>query len=176
MKNVDAALTWRTASEKDNDHFDVERSLNGTDFVKIGQVKGQGNSVVPTDYTLTDAGIGRRVSGIVYYRLTQVDADGTSTHSPVRSVTFTPVLTPAISLFPNPATTTTSLDLTQLPTGSYSVSVLDAAGRTVLSATLAAGQAHPLDLNTIASGTYLVLVRGQNNGQLITLTKRLIKE
>ncbi len=176
LKNVDAALSWRTASEKDNDHFDVERSLNGTDFVKIGQVKGQGNSVVPTDYTLTDAGIGRRVSGIVYYRLTQVDADGTSTHSPVRSVTFTPVLTPAISLFPNPATTTTSLDLTQLPTGSYSVSVLDAAGRTVLSATLAAGQAHPLDLNTIASGTYLVLVRGQNNGQLITLTKRLIKE
>ncbi|MGY3090756.1 putative repeat protein (TIGR01451 family) [Hymenobacter sp. UYAg731] len=176
VKNLDAALLWHTAQEKNNDHFDVERSLNGTDFVKIGEVKGQGSKTTPTEYALTDAGIGPKAKGLVYYRLKQVDTDGETSYSPVRPVTFTTALVPAITLFPNPATTGTQLDLSQLPTGRYQVSVLDATGRIVLNTTLEAGLAHALDLNTIASGTYNVLVRGQSNGQTINLTKRLIKE
>ncbi|WP_394368980.1 T9SS type A sorting domain-containing protein [Hymenobacter ruricola] len=174
VKNLDAALTWATASEKNNDHFNVERSLNGTDFVKIAQVKGQGSTSAATSYALTDAGIGNKVSGLVYYRLQQVDADGTATYSPVRTVAFTKgAVEPAISLAPNPAAGSTQLDLTALPAGTYQVSVLDATGRVVLSAAHTAGMAHALDLNTIASGTYVVLVRGQNG---TNLTKRLIKE
>jgi hypothetical protein len=174
-KNLDAQLAWTTASEKDNDHFDVERSLNGTDFVKIAEVKGQGSSTRATDYTRTDAGIGAKAAGLVYYRLKQVDVDGTTTFSPVRTVSFGKVV-PAITLYPNPATSATSLDLTLLPTGAYRVSVLDAAGRVVLNTTLEAGLTHALDLNTIASGTYTLLVRGENGGQVVNLTKRLIKE
>ncbi|WP_310394508.1 Ig-like domain-containing protein [Hymenobacter sp.] len=177
VRNMDAALVWRTASEKNNDHFDVERSLNGTDFVKFEEVKGQGTSSAPTDYALTDSGIGAKVSGPVYYRLKQVDADGTSAYSPVRTVAFIrAAAAPAIGLFPNPATAATQLDLSQLPAGSYQVRVLDATGRTVLSTRLTAGRAHALDLNTIASGTYTVLVRGTNGGQVVNLAKRLIKE
>ncbi|GAB2852407.1 T9SS type A sorting domain-containing protein [Hymenobacter ruber] len=176
VKNVDAALLWHTAQEKNNDHFEVERSLNGTDFVKIGEVKGQGSKTTATEYALTDAGIGPKAKGLVYYRLKQVDTDGETSYSPVRTVTFTTAITPAIALFPNPATTGTQLDLTQLPTGRYQVSILDATGRIVLNTTLEAGLAHALDLNTIASGTYNLLVRGQANGQPINLTKRLIKE
>ena len=174
----DAKLTWATASEKNNDYFDVERSLNGTDFVKIGQVKGQGSKSAPTDYALTDAGIGTKVNGTVYYRLQQVDADGTATYSPVRTAAFIKALAlaPAITLFPNPATTTTKLDLTQLPTGTYQVSLLDATGRVVLNTTLSAGLIHGLNLNSLASGTYTVLVHGQNGSETINLTKRLIKE
>jgi hypothetical protein len=176
VKNLDAALLWHTAQEKNNDHFDVERSLNGTDFVKIGEVKGQGSKTTTTEYALTDAGIGPKAKGLVYYRLKQVDTDGETSYSPVRTVTFTTPLVPAIALFPNPATTGTQLDLTQLPTGRYQVSVLDATGRIVLNTTLEAGLAHALDLNTIASGTYNLLVRGQANGQTINLTKRFIKQ
>ena len=174
-KNLDALLTWNTASEKSNDHFDVERSLNGTDFVKIDEVRGQGTSSSATDYARTDVGIGAKANGLVYYRLKQVDTDGTSSYSPVRTVRFGKVV-PAIALFPNPATAATSLDLTALPAGSYQVSVLDATGRTVLFTTLDAGLAHTLQLNTIASGTYTLLVRGTNGGQVVNLTKRLIKE
>ncbi len=176
VQNIDAHLTWHTASEKNNDHFDVERSLDGTAFVQAAQVKGQGTVSAPTAYTLTDKGIGAKVSGNVYYRLRQVDTDGTATYSPVRTVAFTKAAAPAIGLFPNPATAATQLDLRQLPAGTYQVSILDAVGRVVLSAALDAGRAHPLDLNTIASGTYTVLVRGQNNGQPLILTKRLVKE
>ncbi|WP_354584898.1 T9SS type A sorting domain-containing protein [Hymenobacter sp. UYCo722] len=174
-KNLDAQLAWNTASEKNSDHFNVERSLNGTDFVKIDEVKGQGTSTSATDYARTDVGIGAKADGLVYYRLKQVDTDGTSSYSPVRTVRFGKVV-PAIALFPNPATTATNLDLTALPAGSYQVSVLDATGRVVLFTTLDAGLTHALQLNTIASGSYVLLVRGANGGQVVNLTKRLIKE
>ncbi|GAA4026229.1 hypothetical protein GCM10022409_07760 [Hymenobacter glaciei] len=174
-KNLDALLTWNTASEKNSDRFEVERSLNGTDFVKIDEVRGQGTGSSATDYARTDVRIGAKANGLVYYRLKQVDTDGASIYSPVRSVRFGQVA-PAIALFPNPATTATSLDLTALPAGSYQVSVLDAAGRVVLYTTLEAGLSHALQLNTIASGSYTLLVRGANGGQVVNLTKRLVKE
>ncbi|MDQ2770282.1 MAG: T9SS type A sorting domain-containing protein, partial [Bacteroidota bacterium] len=173
-KSLDAVLAWTTASEKNSDHFDVERSLNGTDFVKIDQVLAQGTSTRAIDYTSLDAGIGAKAPA-AYYRLKQVDLDGTSSYSPVRTVRFGKVA-PAIALYPNPATSATQLDLTALPAGSYQVSVLDAAGRVVLHTTLEAGLTHALDLNTIASGTYMLLVRGQDGGPALNLTKRLVKE
>jgi uncharacterized repeat protein (TIGR01451 family) len=172
VKNLDAALAWTTASEKSNDHFDVERSLNGTDYAKIGEVKGQGSKSSATAYALTDAGIGAKAAGLVYYRLRQVDTDGTATYSPVRSVSFTKAQTPALVLYPNPAAASTQMDLSQLPAGSYEVSVLDATGRVVLRAVREAGLSQALNLNTIASGTYTVRVQGQG----LSLTKRLLKE
>ena len=56
------------------------------------------------------------------------------------------------------------------------MSVLDAAGRLVLNTTLQAGLTHALNLNTIATGTYMLLVRGQDGGPALNLTKRLVKE
>jgi hypothetical protein len=58
----------------------------------------------------------------------------------------------------------------------YQVSVLDATGRMVLSSMYDSTVAHSLQLNTIASGTYLVVARGQNGGQPVIFNKRLIKE
>ena len=177
VKNVDAQLAWTTASEKNNDHFDVERSLTGTSFLKIGQVKGQGNSSSLTEYALIDVGIGAKATGLVYYRLKQVDLDGTTSFSPVRTVAFTnTAVVPAIVIYPNPAAANTQLDLTQLPAGNYQVSILDATGRVVLGTSLSAGSVRTLNLSTIASGAYVVLVRGHNDGKLVNLTKRLIKE
>ncbi|GAC1375319.1 MAG: hypothetical protein NVSMB30_19230 [Hymenobacter sp.] len=176
VKNADAQLTWRTASEKNNDHFEVERSVDGVDFVKIGQVQGRGTAAAPTDYALTDAGVGAKASGTLYYRLKQVDANGASTYSPVRAVTFNQLSAPALGLFSNPATDAAQIDLTQLPSGSYRVRVLDGLGREVLGATMAAGLTHQLDLRALASGAYTVRVTAQAGGQSLTLAKRLLKE
>lgn len=177
VKNVDAQLNWRTASEKNNDHFDIERSLTGTEFVKIGQVRGQGTTTSLTDYALTDAGIGVLARGLVYYRLRQVDTDGQTAYSPVRSLSFGPSAGKlAIGLVPNPAAGGTSLDLTQMPSGTYQVSLVDAMGRVVRGLRLSAGQTHLLDLRPLASGTYTVLVRGESGGQVVHLAKRLVKQ
>jgi hypothetical protein len=179
VQNRDALLNWATASEKNNDHFEVERSFDGTSFAKIGTIAGHGTTATASAYTLTDAGVAAKATGSVYYRLRQVDLDGTATYSPVRSVSFTKAAAPvALSLFPNPAQATTQLDLSQLPaSGSYQVRLLDATGRTVLATTLAGGLPQPLDVQQLATGTYHVLVTGQlADGSAFRQTLRLTKE
>jgi uncharacterized repeat protein (TIGR01451 family) len=181
VANRDALLSWHTASEKNNHHFDIERSFDGNSFTNIGQLAGHGTTSAASAYAFTDASVAAKATGPVYYRLRQVDLDGTATFSPVRSVRFTTSAeaTPvALSLYPNPAQASTQLDLSQLPaTGSYQVQLLDATGRTVLSRTLAGGLPQPLDVQQLASGTYLVRVAGQlADGSAFNQTLRLTKE
>ncbi|MBO2012247.1 T9SS type A sorting domain-containing protein [Hymenobacter negativus] len=172
VNNADAALAWTTASEKNNARFEVERSLNGTDYAWIGQVNGQGSTSQATAYALTDAGIGPKAAGLVYYRLKQVDADGAFSYSPVRSLSFAKNLAPALGLYPNPAAGATTLDLRQLPAGAYEVRVLDATGRVVVQVVRAAGLAQALGLEALASGSYTVQVLGQG----LRLSTRLVKQ
>ncbi|KAA5547400.1 T9SS type A sorting domain-containing protein [Adhaeribacter rhizoryzae] len=76
-------LTWSTASEKNNDYFELERSADGKTYAKIGQEKGKGTTNSRQMYTLRD---NRASQGTYYYRLKQVDLDGTFTYSNVIAV------------------------------------------------------------------------------------------
>ncbi|MGV3642348.1 MAG: hypothetical protein ACO1NZ_17630, partial [Adhaeribacter sp.] len=76
-------LEWATATEKNNDRFEVERSTNGVTFTKIAEVKGNGNATAKRTYSLRDAKASR---GTHYYRLKQVDFDGTSEYSKMIAV------------------------------------------------------------------------------------------
>ncbi|MCB2409806.1 Ig-like domain-containing protein [Hymenobacter lucidus] len=154
----DAQLIWRTAQEHNNDHFDVERSTDQEAFTVVGTVAGHGTTTSATSYTYTDRGVGASFSGTVYYRLRQVDTDGTSTYSPVRSVNIEG--TQELSVYPNPATGPATLDLRVLPAGSYQVTLVDAVGRQLRSTALSGGQQHPLLLDGLPRGTYVLLVRG----------------
>jgi hypothetical protein len=158
-----AQLDWATASEKQNAYFVVERSLTGrTDsFLALGQVAGHGSVITTSTYHFTDAKAAA-AGQLVYYRLRQVDEDGTSTYSPVRTVAFAPVGIISLSVYPNPTVgSSTSLDLSALPaTATYQVRLLDATGRTARQWQLAGGQPQALDVATLASGTYLLLVSG----------------
>jgi hypothetical protein len=173
VHTVDAQLTWRTATERNNAYFEVQRSRDGRTFVGLARVAGQGSTSSATSYDYTDAGIGQNATGLVYYRLHQVDRDETDSYSPVQTVRFGPATAPAIALFPNPATATTSLDLSLLPAGQYQVRVLDNVGREVLNTTGEGGNVRALDLHAVANGTYIVLVRGTDGQQF---AKRLVKE
>ncbi|WP_133274385.1 beta strand repeat-containing protein [Hymenobacter radiodurans] len=165
-----ALLTWATASEKNNDHFDVERSVNGTTFERVGTVKGNGSTTTAHQYSFVDAGASR-FGQQLYYRLRQVDTDGTEAFSPVRTVTFAPQ-TVQVTLYPNPATTTTTLDLSTLPLGTYSVTLIDMTGRTLITEQVAGGIRQPLMVSQLPAGTYLVRIQGTNTN----LTQRLVKQ
>ncbi|GAA4354289.1 hypothetical protein GCM10023185_15920 [Hymenobacter saemangeumensis] len=172
LKNGAAVLTWNTASEKNNDHFRVERSLNGQEFVAVGQVAGQGTSNQPKAYTFTDPSIARLGSANVYYRLQQVDTDGQTSVSPVRSVALPGELAAAkVLLYPNPATSTVTLSLAQLPDGMCQVQIFGLAGKQVRTLALPAGQTHELDINGLPAGVYLVKVQSATGTQ----TQRLVK-
>jgi VCBS repeat-containing protein len=177
-----ALLDWATASEKNNAYFSVERSRTGqpTSFVAIGQLAGQGTTAAAHSYRFADPNAAATAS-TVYYRLHQVDADGTSTYSPVRAVSFGAAAPAAgsLALYPNPvAEAGTRLDLGALPaTATYQVRLLDATGRASRQWALAGGQPQPLDLAGLAPGHYLLVVSGpQADGTALRQVLHLTKE
>jgi hypothetical protein len=77
--STDVTLDWTTASESNNSHFEVERSLNGSDWSTIGTVAAGAGSQ-ENSYNFTDA----MASGAeIWYRLRQVDIDGQAQYSHV---------------------------------------------------------------------------------------------
>lgn len=76
-------LTWSTASEINNDYFEVQKSVDGTNFETIGNIQGVGNSTVQNDYQFIDHDA---EYDIVYYRLKQVDFDGTISYSKIKRI------------------------------------------------------------------------------------------
>lgn len=171
----DARLTWATASETDNDYFGVERSFDGVSFTSLGKVAGHGTTNTFSNYTYNDAGVAAKATGPVYYRLRQVNLDGTSTYSPVRTVAFEKGAA-AIKMYPNPATPNDNqltLDLLTLPQGEYQASLINVLGSKVATYTVRGGETQPLALPTsLAPGTYIMTVQGQG----VHLTQRLARQ
>lgn len=94
-------VEWTTATERNNDHFVLERSDDAINFTEIARVAGAGNSIEPLDYSYTDYDIR---NGDNYYRLWQVDYDGTRTASEIIVATCVDetVDAPEVLAYPNP--------------------------------------------------------------------------
>lgn len=80
IENKKVKINWSTATEKDNDHFEIQRSIDGNNFNTIGSKPGKGNSTIIQHYLFLDD---QPLKGVSYYRLKQVDIDGKSTYSKV---------------------------------------------------------------------------------------------
>jgi hypothetical protein len=141
-------LTWATASEKNSRHFEVERSADGVAFVAIGTVAAAGTTATARTYALRDAALPAGAS-VLYYRLRQVDLDGTAHYSPVRSV----AVASGLSLYPNPALGG-GATLSGVAPGA-AVQVLDALGRVAATATADATGTAALAAG-LAPGVYVV--------------------
>jgi len=95
-KGAEVKLNWQTASETNNDHFEIFRSKNGTDWQIFEEVKGAGTSTDFHNYLTTDAS---PFQGASYYKLKQVDFDGNSESY----IMFIQMPIVSVSTYPNPA-------------------------------------------------------------------------
>lgn len=100
VRNVNK-ITWATASEINNSHFIVERSYENEGFEDIGKVDGQGESLETSTYEFDDADIER--NGNYFYRLKQVDLDGTSDYSPTLVINVMRKGQLNVNIYPIPA-------------------------------------------------------------------------
>jgi Secretion system C-terminal sorting domain len=98
QKNNTVDLLWSTASEKQNSHFEVQRSANGHDWATIGTVKGNGTTAAKNDYTFTDFS---PLNNVNYYRLKQVDFDDKFEYSSTKSV-YMSANDKKFTVYPNP--------------------------------------------------------------------------
>lgn len=146
-----AVLTWRTASEESNAGFEVHRNAPGSDWVKIGFVEGAGSTSEAQSYTFTDEA---PASGTNYYRLRQVDFDGSAEYSGIASASF--LRGGAVELYPNPSQGLFRLTLPETPEGAVSFRVVDASGRVVHERTEAdaAFRQYDFELDFLPAGTY----------------------
>jgi len=155
-----ALLRWNTASEKNNDRFEVEASTDGQRFARIGTVVGHGNTSSSTDYRFVDEKLMAYSANLVYYRLRQVDANGTATYSLTRSVAVSGAERPQLAVYPTVAVS--GQPLRYRYTGpalaaDATLDVFDMVGRQVSSQPAeAAGSLFPKLLPT---GWYLVRLR-----------------
>jgi hypothetical protein len=150
-------LAWTTATEVNSAAFGVERSLDGVTFRTVGTVPAAGTSATPRAYSLLDQQLPAGVP-VLYYRLQQLDQDGTFSYSPVRAVALSNAAPTRLTLAPNPTTGAATL---RGAAAHASVQLYDAVGRLVLTATadatgtarlvLPAGQ--PLGVYVVRTGS-----------------------
>ncbi len=141
-----ALLTWTTASEKNNAVFNIEQSTNGTDFQTIGQVKGHGTTAETTNYNFEHT---TPSVGINYYRLKQVDNDGASTYSAVRSVLFGKT-----GLVVKPTLVRDALNVVVSDDAATTVSIFNISGQQMMSAKVQGEQS--LDVSALPTGLYMI--------------------
>ncbi|WP_276485102.1 PKD domain-containing protein [Paraflavitalea pollutisoli] len=126
--NGHTLLTWATAQEEDNDHFDIERSLDGKQYTTIGKIPGAGRSSTLQPYSFSDQ---QSPVTTTYYRLKLVNAQGvTRQYSAVIRIAATPTST-VLEYYPNPVKDQLTLQLNHAGKGQLQVRVLSLDGRLI---------------------------------------------
>ncbi|MES1159490.1 MAG: T9SS type A sorting domain-containing protein, partial [Bacteroidota bacterium] len=149
LKNDKVELDWATASESNSDHFEVEHSNDGQNWIAIGQVAAAGNSATMEQYSFVDDA---PYSGITYYRLAQVDRDGSVTISRILTTHPDEVFVTTIRVYPNPA-----VSYLVVEGATQAVTIFNTAGQRQLIRIVPNGEVKTtVDLSTLPRGAYFV--------------------
>ncbi len=173
-KGKEVVLEWATASELNNEGFEVQRSTDGYKFSKIGWVKGNGTSLEQHTYAFTDNAA--KPNTDYYYRLKQMDTDGTYEYSDIRTISIVDKTQFSISEpFPNPTDNGTSFQLNMPQDGEVVLSVFDLKGSVLKTQTNAFAQGTSivhLSTTDLPSGQYYVKLQ---TGSDVTYRKLMVQ-
>lgn len=157
-------LDWSTAKESNNDHFLVERSMDGTTYKLVNAVKGSISSDSKRSYTTYDE---QPTHGLSYYRLKQVDVDGKEKKLADISVDFKLAKAGVAQIYPNPTQGEFYLYLDQYPDHDFVLEVRDLLGKLVYSQEIKKSATEHSYLlkpsKKLAAGQYVVSIKGNKN-------------
>jgi hypothetical protein len=170
----EAVISWSTAMEQNNSHFDIEKSAGDGQFVVIGTVEGAGSSTNINDYQFKDVFYNGERS---FYRIRQVDFDGQYEYSPVfalesesRTPVFQAVLKP--NVFSLSRALNTATNLSGLAEGENELQLINSSGQVIQQWSIRADdptQQHLLQLEKLGkSGIYYLYIQ-LSNGSTKTL-------
>lgn len=172
------SVNWTTSLEKNASHFEVERSLDGTNFSMVGTVKAKGNSSVLANYSFEDftAAVAMEQNGVLYYRLRMVDLDSKFEYSQVLVVTNKTEKNTPIVLYPNPFTETITLNLNQAEASDIQFTLSNLSGMEIEKGKLNAPQGNSLlmldNWKHLKSGIYFLQVELNDEIQTFKLIKQ----
>jgi Pregnancy-associated plasma protein-A/Secretion system C-terminal sorting domain len=169
--NKNVKLRWKTASEKNNDYFIIEKSRDGQTFEDLAKVTSQGASSDVLNYETLD---NAPVAGMNYYRLKSVDKGGKVATSKVVSVAFVEKI--KLTVYPNPTTVSKiNVELTSDRDERIDFEVVDIVGKTVhtMSQNVTNGlNTIAFDNLTVSKGIYFI--RAKQNG-IVTEVVRFVR-
>jgi endonuclease I len=155
--NETVLLQWQATRETSFKEYEVQRSMDGINFYKVGSVAGRNFA----GYDFTDVSYSTlplRTGAAVFYRLKMIDIDGKFNLSRIVSVKQNSYFSDAI-VFPNPATGKLTVRLHQLLSEKGLLFVTDPAGRNIMQLTLAALQNNiDLNVNHLPAGRYFIKI------------------
>ncbi len=120
-------LQWKTAEQENFAHFEIEKSLNGKDWLKIGIVNGAKETYTTSVYSFTDLSPAR---GVSYYRLKMVDIDLQFKYSNITAANYS-LQQEQVKVYPNPASSVLYVSNIQ-EEGQYYVELINRSGQVVL--------------------------------------------
>ncbi len=169
-------LNWSTATETNNHGFSVEKKTTGN-WEKIGFVNGNGTTTKTQNYSFVD---NNNSSGKAYYRLNQIDLDGTSSFSKVVEVDLSTPNDYSLSQnFPNPFNPSTAIKFALKVDSKVSLKIYNPLGQEVLnilSGNYATGS-YNISVNTASlnSGVYFYTLEANGvDGSIFSSTKKMI--
>lgn len=167
-KKIDnnVVLNWSTSSEINNARFEIEKSANGKEFEVIGRVEGKGNSSEVIDYRFVDK---NPFSGINYYRLKQMDFDGSSTYSDVVSIIFNENI--EAKIYPNPLINQLKLTIDKQLFGTIRITNIN--GQIVYTQQQIIDNTTEIDLSNLLNGMYYVEIISEKERIFYTIVTKL---
>ena len=173
QKGTGAFVNWATASEVNNNYFEVERSTNaGTNWTIVGNVKGAINSNVKKNYSHYDP---KPVAGLNLYRIKQVDLDGRFKYSVTVNLTLSSE-TNAVSVLSNPFYSSIAVDFLSNRNQVVSCRLVDLSGKKVFAQQLSimkgSSRKEFAGLGKLSNGLYVLEVTG-DRGDILYKDKLL---
>jgi hypothetical protein len=154
-------LTWKTAQEQNSDHYNVERSSDGTRWTVIGSLPATGSNAIESSYSFTDNN--PVVNG--YYRIVHIDKDGKVEYSSL--IRSSCAVSDAISTWPNPVNNMANINIVSGNESVAIIRVFDSKGSLVRSQRTAISKGNnqfSVDMRSLVNGIYSISVEW-NNGQ-----------
>lgn len=173
----DVVLDWTTSTELNNKGFEIEQSFDNQNFNRIGFVPGFGTTTESKSYSFR---ISDAPSGMQYYRLKQIDYDGTSTI--YNSVEIDGPVVREFALHqnhPNPFNPSTTISFSLPGESNVIIKLFNMLGQqvaSVLNSELSAGN-HNVDFNAsaLSTGAYIYTLEARSNdGKVFTSTKKML--
>ena len=165
-----AMLDWQTSQELNSDRFELFRSTDGSDFIKVSTIKSSGNSSTVKNYNYQD-NISGNSGNYVYYRLKQIDINGKATFSSVVKLNLDSKS--SFDIFPNPFTNNFTVSFSAPKTSNATLRVQNSTGHLVYSRQVAVTKGNNSvvmnNLPTMAPGVYYVTIQNEEmnfNGKL----------
>ncbi|QES89923.1 T9SS type A sorting domain-containing protein [Rhizosphaericola mali] len=163
--NKEVSLTWTTGAEINNKLFQIQRSADGSIWSDIGNVNsyysngtGSGHS-----YSFIDAA---PLSGVNYYRLNQVDLDGTSHYGTIIQINYVYSSNTQTAIYPNPVVN--ELNIINLPTGATNIVIYSLGGKAILQK-LVTGTAVQIGIDALPNAVYFVNILDKNGSKIKSL-------